>query len=140
MYELRSLAYRDKNIIFLNETEFDIVYNTIRESLGQIDWATRGKTDAQILNETPNFLWELYYLLGLNQWIEQLPPRTKLIGLSDCFDELESYWDQYAREGRVDSSKTPPQTALACAVEKATMLHQELTRWDKYNTIIFLPD
>jgi hypothetical protein len=64
---LRTLAYVDEEIPFFNQSGFDAVYEALREALGQAAWATMGKTADEMLNETPAFLWDLYYVLGIDQ-------------------------------------------------------------------------
>jgi len=79
--DLRRLAHYDKEIPFFNTTAFDTVYGVIREALGQVGWAMMGKGDEEILNETPAFLWELYYVLGIDQVVTG-QPKSKMEGLS----------------------------------------------------------
>lgn len=139
--DLRRLADLDKEIPFFNASVFETVYNVIREAFGQVEWATRGKGE-EILNETLPFLWELYYLLGVDQ-VEQYPPaESGLLALDWCFTELYGYWYAESKYGKGDilTGKTPPQTVLEWAVGNATALHQELIQWDKYHTSLLYPD
>jgi hypothetical protein len=134
LMDLRRLAYLDKEIPFFNVSAFETVYNVIREAFGQVEWATLGKGE-EILNETLPFLWELYYVLGVDQ-VEQYPPaESGLLALDWCFTELYGYWyaeSHYGKEN-LPSYLTPPQTALEWSVGNATALHQELIQWDKYH-------
>lgn len=138
--DLRRLGHYDKEIPFFNTTAFNTVYAAIHEALGQVGWAMMGKGEEGILNETPAFLWELYYVLGVDQVVNG-QPKSKMEGLSWCFNELESYWyaESYYGRGNLPKYLTLPQTALEWAVGNATALHQELVQWDKYHTPL-LPD
>jgi len=131
---LRGQAYYDKYISFFNGTAFNTVYGAVRESLGQVDWAGRGKTSEEALNETQTFLWELYYVLGIDQ-IEQESKMSGLEGLARCFYELENYWyaEIYYGGGNIPKYLTPLETALEWAVRNATDLHQDLIQWDQYH-------
>lgn len=130
---LSLLAYHYKEIPFFNTTAYNTVYGVISEALAQAWWAGTGKGDVELLNETPTFLWELYYLLGIDQNEHETLPNSKLDGLAWCFHLLESYW--WAEYGRsnIPTYRTHPQTALEWAVGNATALHQELIQWDKYH-------
>jgi hypothetical protein len=133
--ELRRLAYYDKEIPFFNTTAYNTVHGVIYEALGQVGWAMMGKGEAGILNETSAFLWELYYVIGIDQVVTE-QPKSKLEGLTWCFNELESYWwaESQLEKGNLPTYLTQPQIALEWAVANATSLHQELAQWDKYHT------
>lgn len=126
---LRRLTYLDKEIRFLNSSEFDAVYNVIREALGQVGWTTLGKTGEEVLNETPAILWELYYVLGVNQ-VEQEQPQSGLLALDRYFQKLYSYWYSEATygKGNMPHDATHPKIAL-----DATDLYQKLIQWDGYH-------
>ena len=132
--DLKRLTYLDTEIPFLNTSAFETVYSAIHEALGQVGWATLGKGWKEILNETPAFLWELYYVLGVDL-VEQEEQKSGMLGLAFCFSELDTYWYSESKygKGNVPSDWTRPQIALEWAVGNATALHQELTRWDKYH-------
>lgn len=134
---LSVLAYYNKEIPFFNMTARNAVYNVIGEALGQIWWAAVGKGTEEILNETPTFMWELYYLLGIDQVGHETSPKSKLEGLAWCFRELADYWKAEYSYGRsnIPTYLTHPQTALEWALGNATALHQELLRWDKYHSL-----
>ena len=136
---LRRLAYYDKEIPFFNTTAFDTVYGVIHEALGQVGWAMMGKGEAEILNETPAFLWDLYYVLGIDQVVTS-QSKSKMEGLAWCFDEVESYWYAESQLGRSNLPKylTQPQIALEWAVGNVTVLHQELIQRDKYHTPVLI--
>lgn len=138
--DLSRLTYLDKEIPFLNSSAFKTVHDAIREALGQVEWTTLGKTWEEILNETPETLWELYYVLGVNQ-VEQEQPESGLLALDRCFSKLYSYWYSEATygKGNMPHDATPPRIALEWAVGNATALHQELIQWDKYHSPL-LPD
>lgn len=138
--DLSRLAYLDKEIPFLNSSAFKTVHDAIREALGQVEWTTLGKTWEEVLNETPETLWELYYVLGVNQ-VEQEQPESGLLALDRCFSKLYSYWYSEATygKGNMPHDATPPRIALEWAVGNATALHQELIQWDKYHSPL-LPD
>lgn len=129
------LAYHYKEIPFFNMTAYNTVYKVIGEALGQIWWAGLGMGDAEILNETPTFIWELYHVLGIDQYEQETTPKSKLHGLAWCFQELAYYWEAEYAYGRsnIPTYLTHPQTALEWAVGNATALHQELIQWGKYH-------
>lgn len=135
LLDLSRLRDYDKEIPFFNITAFDTVHEAIQEALEQVAWATMAKGDKDILNEAPAFLWKLYYVLGIDQVVSE-QPKSKMEGVSWCFNELESYWYAESYYGRDNLPKylTLPQTALEWAVGNATALHEELIRWDEYHT------
>lgn len=93
-----------------------------------------GKKREEILDETPAFLWELYYVLGVDQ-VEEEQQKGGILGLAFCFSKLDSYWYSEATygKGNVPHEAAPPRIALEWAVGNATALHQELIQWDKYH-------
>lgn len=131
---LSLLAYHYKEIPFFNTTAYNTVYTVVSEALAQAWWAGTGKGDVELLNETPTLLWELYYLLGIDQNEHETPSKSKLEGLARCFYELADYWYvEYNRDrSNIPTDLTQPQTALEWVVGNATALHQELIQWDKY--------
>ncbi len=111
--DLRRLAYLDKDIPFFNTSAFETIYKILREALGQVEWARLGKTGEEQLDETPAFLWELYYVLGVNQ-VEEEHPESGLSALGRCFTELYGYWYAESKYGKEDlpTYLTPPRIAL----------------------------
>ena len=126
---------RDFNRLRRLDEEFYEIYNnvsdTVEYALAQVDWTMLGRADA---NERVTLLWELYYLLGVDQ-ISRLENFSALRGIAYSFNRLWSYWDReyyfLLTNGRITmpSYLTKPEVALEWALGNATALYQELTEW-----------
>lgn len=110
---------------------YENVSNTVEYALGQVSWSFLGRGDP---NESYTLLWELYYILGVDQ-ITRIENFSGLRGIEYSFSHLSSYWhSEYSfilTNGRqkIPSYYPKPEKALKWALGNATVLYQELTEW-----------
>ena len=109
---------------------YDNVSDTVTYALGQVDWATLGRGT----NESVTLLWELYYMLGVDQ-ITRAENLSGLRGIEFSFLRLYDYWDReyyfLLTNGRdkIPSYLAKPEVCLEWALGNATALYQNLTEW-----------
>lgn len=124
---LRRLEWLDEEHrpIYVNVSE------TVEAALGQVGWATRGKTSEEILNETPQFLWELYDLFNISQ-LSEIENLSQMNGIAYSFKILSFYWS--------GTTWTPPlQTIVNWVQRNNTAFHQRLIQWEEYRNPVIIP-
>jgi len=107
---------------------YENISDTLKYALVQIDWTMLGRGN---LTESYTLLWELYYMLGVDQ-SENL---SGLGGIENSFNLLSIYWSSeyyfILTNGRqkIPSDCPKPETALEWALGNATVLYQQLNEW-----------
>jgi hypothetical protein len=125
--DLGTLSYMDEKSswgIYQN------ISDTIGYAIGQVDWAVLGRPS----DEGLSLMWELYYLLGVDQ-ITESENLTDLRAISRSFSLMSQYW--YSEwtftisQGRspIPEYLPKPHVALEWAFGNATALYRKLAQW-----------
>lgn len=130
-YDVESDLTTLKNSDETSRQIYENTSNTVEYALAQVEWAMLGRGDS---NESYTLLWELYYILGVDQ-ITMGENLSRLRGIENSFRLLSNYWrSEYyfiLTNGRqkIPSYYPKPEKALEWALGNATVLYQELTEW-----------